>query len=859
MADVSQDPNAGTYRALGALGNDALNLGNAIYQKELEIKRKSDAWNAYSSYTQQLSNDKLRAKSRWDKLGNVDDVPYAQYISTRSDDLSREIGEGIEDADTREMFTRMVRPDELQTKVGGVVETQQRKLKAAPEYYMNEAKKIGSEAVDINSLEAKDFVVNKMDKNLQEANDIIGTFDQDSKKSTSDAILLEGGRALADKFTALHLTETATTGQVLSEFTGVNILFDAQQRKYVVDWLKSTTSSSEREQIINDYLQSSASKIQRLIELGGIETKTSPDKIGSIRPYLEDNGSFSMDVIDIEGNVTEKVKLPDVVDPTFGRVENKSTKYFNALPANEKINFYEKILRQKFEINDTSKKEYRLQLDNIIAAPGVDNFNNRGSELTTGYSMARLSQLMNSPMRAEAGVTPTEAGTMVMKFAKNMIIQQASDDLVSFGPSYEMTDEKATAIAKGVAAKVFAPNDPALLELTRPEAGATILGPMNLEVKREFRSMKALWASNKTAFIQKYGNTRYQRIFNNGVDVNGVFNMNVIAQQRNIMDKLNKNFGVAGTSDDTLMFKPSVNNLNIAIERAQQSGPEAVQRVYANISNVDPLVRGRIVKELVKEKSLGDSAEGSTLAYSFLGGTKRDQLGSMQLAEIQDLNTRSSRETIFNNFNSTFGSDSGKFVKSIDARFNDLVKDKLPALYGDATKESQPILKSLRDPVIASVMQKARLGMGDSELESLMDQEFERHIGSRVSSVNEKNIRGVFPKVGDTDTIIDQATEKVDQIKKDIMSGKVKIDYSQYPELNATLLGRKTGKSKFLQPRTKEEQFLNTYDLSFDGVDPFGGSGTLRLMIRGKNNKTAPLKIINGKQSVDYPVDWTVK
>ena len=859
VADVSSDPNAGTYRALGQLGNDALNLGNQIYQKEQEIKRKSDAWDAYSRYTQTLSNDKLKAKSRWDKLGNVDNVPYGEYIATRSDDLSREIGEGIEDADTREMFTRMVRPDDLQTKVGGVVDTQQRKLKAAPEYYLEQGQKIASQAVDINSVEAKDFVVEGLDKNLQESNEIIGSFDLDSQKRTADAILLEGGRALADKFTSLHLTEVASTGQVLSEFTGVNIIFDGTQRKYLIDWLKSTTSQAETENIINDYLMSSAPKLQKLIELGGIKTETPAGEIGSIRPYLEDNGSFSMDVIDIEGNVTEKIKLPDIVDPTFGRVENKSTKYFNALPAREKIAFYEKIMKQRFEISDTSKKEYRLQLDNIVAAPGMDNFNNKGQSLNMDYSMARLSQLMNSPMRVEAGIAPTEAGTMVMKFAKNMILQQASDDLVAFGPGYEMTDEKANAIAKGVAGRVFQPNDPALLELQRPEAGATILGPMNQEVKREFRNMKAQYASNPVGFIQKYGNSRYQKIFNNGVDTNGTFNMNVIAQQKNIMDKLTKNFGIAGTENDAVIFKPSVNNLNIALERAQQQGPAQVQKVLQNIANVDPTVRGKIVKELVKNKALGDSAEGSTLAYSFLGGAKRDELGQMQLAEIQDLNTKTSRETIFKNFNSTFGAESGKMIKSVDARFNDLVKDKLPALYGDATKESQPILKALRDPVIASVMQKARLGMSDSDLESLMDQEFDRHISNRVTSVNESNIRGVFPKVQDSDAVLDEATQRVDQIKKDIMSGKVKIDYAQYPELNSTLLGRKSGTSKLLQPRTKEEQFLKTYDISFDGVDPFGGSGTLRLMIRGKNNKTAPLKIINGNQSVDYPVDWTVK
>jgi len=231
----------------------------------------------------------------------------------------------------------------------------------------------------------------------------------------------------------------------------------------------------------------------------------------------------------------------------------------------------------------------------------------------------------------------------------------------------------------------------------------------------------------------------------------------------------------------------------------------------------------------------------------------------MQLAEIQDLNTKSSRETIYKNFNSTFGAESGKMVKSVEARFNELVEDKLPALYGDATKESQPILKALKDPVIASVLQKSRLGMSESELESLMDQEFDKHISSRVTSVNEKNIRGVFPKVSDVDTIVNEAEQKIDSLKKDILSGKVKIDYAQYPELNATLLGRKSGQSKMFQARTKEEQFLNTYDLSYDGVDPFGGSGTLRLMIRGKNGKTAPLKILNGNQSVDYPVDWTVK
>ena len=140
-----------------------------------------------------------------------------------------------------------------------------------------------------------------------------------------------------------------------------------------------------------------------------------------------------------------------------------------------------------------------------------------------------------------------------------------------------------------------------------------------------------------------------------------------------------------------------------------------------------------------------------------------------------------------------------------------------------------------------------------------MDQEFNKHIASRVTSFNEPNLRGVFPKVSNEDAVNDEAEQRISQIKQDIKSGKVKIDYTQYPELNATLLGRKSGTSKFLQPRTKEEQFLNTYDLSFDGVDPFGGSGNLRLMIRGKNNKTAPLKILNGNQSVDYPVDWTVK
>jgi len=572
VADVSSDPNAGTYRALSALGSDAANLGNAIYQKDMEIKRKADAWEAYSKYTSQLANDKIKAKSQWDKLGNVDNVPYSQFISKRSDDVSKQISDGITDADTREMFTRMIRPDDLQTKVSGVAETQQRKLQAAPLYYIENAQKISSEAVDINSIEAKDFVVDKMDANLMEANDIIGTFDQDSKKKTSDAILLEGGRTLADKYTSLHLTEVESTGKVLSEFTGVNIIFDPTQRKYLVDWLKSNVSQTERENIINDYLQQSAGKIQRLLELGAIQSKVSADNIGSVTPQMDENGAITLDVMSIDGTIRDRVKLPDIVDPSFGRVENRSTKYFNALPAREKISFYEKILKQKFEINESQKKEYRLQLDNIIAAPGVDTFNNKRSELNTGYSLARLTQLMNSPMRSEAGVTPTEAGTMVMKFAKNMVIQQASDDLITFGPSYEMTDERAKAIALGVAGRVFAPNDPALAELQRPEAGATILGPMNQEVKREFRSMKSLFARDKVAFMQKYGNARYQKMFNSGVDTNGVFNMNVIAQQKSAMDKLTRNFGIAGTTDDSIIFKPSVNNLNIALERAQSQG-----------------------------------------------------------------------------------------------------------------------------------------------------------------------------------------------------------------------------------------------------------------------------------------------
>lgn len=861
LADVATDPKAGAYRALSQLGNDAATFANNEYQKEMEVQRKQKAWDAYSKYTQSMTQAELGAKSRWDALGNVDGVPYSSYIAQHSEKMAKDLANSIDDKDAREMFIRQTRPDDLKNKVDGFVDTQKRKLTKAPEFYHDQAKDYASQAMDIDSQESTDFLVNRLDGTLKESDDIIGSFDKDSQVKTRKAILETGGTALADKYANLHLAGGINTAKVLTDFTGVNILFDSQQRKYVVDFLKSTNhaSTQEREQIINDYFQSVTPTLRKMIEAGNIETGVDPKQIGDIHPTIDKDGAIQMDVIGLEGDLIKKIKLDDIKDPDFGRVQTPATKYFNALPADKKVDFYKKILTAKFEHNDLAKKEYLQQLDNIIAAPGVDWMGRKGSNLTMAYAIPRFKELANSPLRTDAGVTPTQLVTMTGKFTANAITEKMSDDLIANGAFVESTDEMVKKEMYNIAGSVFAKDDPVWKEFARPEAAATLFADINQQVKKQQRNLRAEWSKDKAGFIAKYGNQRYQRIFDKGIDIDGNINQNMLAQQKGIIDRMTKNFGVAGSKEDDIIFKSSANNLSLALERAKTNGPQDVQRVLTNISKIDPQIRGRLVKELVKNKVLAEDGEASTLTYTFLGGGPKSQIEAMQTAELQDLNTKETRQKATENFKSVFGEGAGELTKAVDAKFNDVVKEKLPALYGDASKESQPILRALKEPIMSAVMQKAKLGMDANDLEKMVEDEFEKHVGSRVSSVNESHIRGVFPKVSDTDAIVDQAGEKVKEIEAAIKGGKVEIDYSQYPELNATLVGRKTGKSGFLQARTKEEQFLHTYDLVLDGTDPFGSSGKVRLMIRGKGGTYAPLKVKQNGHSVDYPVDWAVK
>lgn len=867
--NVYSGGDAKIWDAVSGLGDRALNIFSNIAVEQRKNDIKQSAFNVYDSFTVNLKKEMLSAKGRTDVNGKIvqldqdgnwkrqdgnvvyevdglgNPISYSNYVAQKLNELNQKSLDTFNgDTDKQNYFNDLANTEIRNTLLSSVIAENEMVEKstydaASESYNKGLSTVINYQQPDFMGI--ADFEFDKASKRNKETLEPINGI---SSNALEKKALKSFGETLSDKWLLHAQTEIGKADQGLTEFVGLSVAFDPELKGYTIGMLSDRYDTSVGKQALREWATSLRDMASKKIVL--LEKKLADLYGKKISIDVKDSEEvLSFEDIDIKGSLPEdKQQIEEMVKAEL----LKPSKFFEALEPSQKQDFIEKILSIKIKDSGNRIADFKGQVDNLVAYPGL-----RAGRGSMSYVQENLAIRYKMPAWKEA-YTPNDTITIGFNAFKNQSESLIADSiLINKGITSLPNIVTQQKIKAKKFIKEFTNNDPVIADrLEWKETGSTVMAPFERELLKKAESLTAEYRSNPKAFAFKYDKSIQE------LEKKAVFNNDPVAQEK-LQKQLNNYYtrqGIVGYEENSPVSSAAVNQKLDSINGALDQGKfiQAADSLLS-LNKMGKSYQISMLKQL-KDKGLNSASIGA-MVFGMFGEVDEEVQRTSTAENLVRVTPKRIAETN-KSFSALFESfDDAKSVEDeIRSYVNSSLNESLPSIYANGKDSNSAAMAGYITDYVTNEIKERYITNPTMDIE----EEVSKIIKEKTSKVTDysseaSDVKGVFRNKNiDAETMVERQDQIKENILNEILSGKTKVELEALPTSFKEYL-KAVGKDK-APLKDKMEEFKKRYNLVFHSTSPIGDSTDAEVHI-SDGTYTTPLKIKNSE--VSDPQKYIIK
>lgn len=659
------------YQSLARVGQKVADISLEIVQKN-RLREHAD----YQTKTMNTLKEREAAfDAEWAigaKAGVIKDADGLTYLESKNKFLKTNIDElktNAPDQGLADNYTNTLEQYRSSSTVDAIKQNYKLGLEASNFNWKNFAQKENKAFSELDSGSYNDYYQNKFKPgldNLYAETSLLSVSEAD--KNVKEA-KMGVSKLILDKAANVDFKRTPIT-QVVDQIMPLNVTFSEQNQRLTIEFIKTLKETGTPEQVkgvLEAHNETSKFMVTKAIDNLDKNYKTgmsgmTPSEYEGLRNKLgvslqkfnqleakKSEAELNGDVLQMEDMEIEGIILTD----TEGKaVSRGNTDIWDNADADERVNFYQKILEWKAASGNDAKSSIDLEIANWIKLPsdlGTSKITFQGfDKATKGPDM--IAELY----RTNADTYKGHGAEMAEKLYEATMNKLAIDTALSPG-KHTARGWDAVAMHEKAISKVASYNLPGVNEvIARGAVGTKLRANYRIAAESAHRKYVAMAQDNPMRVLFLTGSSKLlaaaNDIYKNGkFDESSISRFNQLARSEvgSLMTGANR------TKLDKAITAPLVAVLKNEVENARARGDNNYDLIMnKTIMKLEPDARATVLERLMQGDS-NDREMGRTLIFKALHGNPENAamtnavLSANTEAEIKDVNDLKSSDPIY--------------------------------------------------------------------------------------------------------------------------------------------------------------------------------------------------------------------